>query len=118
MRANRCLSHVWRERALRPRTTAAHWVEVFEAAGIPAGPINTMDKVFADPQVQHIGMAAPLKTKLFGDTKFVASPLNFHGMPRKLRCETPEPGQHTEEVLNWIGISKDEQATLKAAGAI
>ena len=66
---------------------------------------------------QH-GMAASLKTKLFGDTKFVASPLNFHGMQRKLRCETPEPGQHTEEVLNWIGISKDEQATLKAAGAI
>ena len=97
---------------------AAHWVEVFEAAGIPAGPINTMDKVFADPQVQHIGMAAPLKTKLFGDTQFVASPLNFHGMPRKLRCETPEPGQHTAEVLNWIGVSKDEQAKLKAAGAI
>jgi crotonobetainyl-CoA:carnitine CoA-transferase CaiB-like acyl-CoA transferase len=98
--------------------TAAHWTEVFEAAGIPAGPINTMDKVFADPQVQHIGMAAPLKTKLFGDTKFVASPVNFHGMPRKLRCETPEPGQHTEEILNWVGVSKDEQAKLKAAGAI
>jgi crotonobetainyl-CoA:carnitine CoA-transferase CaiB-like acyl-CoA transferase len=74
--------------------------------------------ISADPQVQHIGMAAPLKTQLFGDTRFVASPLNFQGMPRKLRSETPEPGQHTQEVLTWIGISKDEQAKLKAAGAM
>ena len=98
--------------------TAAHWTEVFEAAGIPAGPINTMDKVFADPQVKHIGMAAALKTTLFGDTHFVASPLNFQGMPKKLRCETPTPGQHTTDVLNWIGVSADEQSKLKAAGAI
>ena len=48
---------------------------VFEAAGIPAGPINTIDKVFADPQVQHLGIATPIATPLFGDTRFVAHPL-------------------------------------------
>jgi formyl-CoA transferase len=77
-----------------------------------------MDKVFADPQVKHIGMAAALKTTLFGDTHFVASPLNFQGVPKKLRCETPTPGQHTTDVLNWIGVPADEQSKLKAAGAI
>ena len=74
--------------------------------------------VFADPQVQHIGMAAPLTTEVFGNIKFVDLPLNFEGLPRKLRCEFPEPRHHTEEVLNWIGLSKDEQARLKAASAI
>jgi crotonobetainyl-CoA:carnitine CoA-transferase CaiB-like acyl-CoA transferase len=63
-------------------------------------------------------MAAPLKTKLFGDTKFVASPINFQGLPRKLRCETPEPGQHNVDVLNWLGYSQEQQAKLKAAGAM
>ena len=46
---------------------SAHWVEKFEEAGIPAGPINTIDKVFADPQVQHLGMDTPVHSPLFGN---------------------------------------------------
>ena len=48
-----------RDHAHKP---AAHWVELFEEAGVPCGPINTIDQVFADPQVQHLGMAAPVKS--------------------------------------------------------
>jgi len=95
---------------------ASYWVERFEAAGIPAGPINTIDRVFADPQVQHLGMDAPVKGTVFGDTRFVNSPLNFTGVPRGVRFPAPEAGAQTDEVLAWLGYSKEELAELRATG--
>ena len=95
---------------------SAHWVEIFEAAGIPAGPINTIDKVFDDPQVQHLGIATPISTPLYGDTRMVASPLNLAGLPRDIRSPTAEPGAHTEEILGWLGYSRDEMEQLRSAG--
>jgi formyl-CoA transferase len=93
-----------------------HWTELFERAGIPAGPINTIDKVFADPQVEHLGIAAPITTPLFGATRMVASAINFEGMPRGIRSPTPEPGANTSEVLAWLGYSAEEAERLGAAG--
>jgi formyl-CoA transferase len=95
---------------------AAYWWEAFEAAGIPAGPINTIDKVFADPQVQHLRIGVPFKTPLHGDTRLVASPVNFDGLPREIRSPTPEAGEHTDEILGWIGCTRDEIDSLRAAG--
>lgn len=97
---------------------AAHWVGLFEAAGIPAGPINTIDKVFADPQVQHLEIGTPVHSPLFGDTRMVASPLNVSGASRKIRSNTPEPGAHTDEVLRAAGYSNDEIEKLRAHGVI
>jgi crotonobetainyl-CoA:carnitine CoA-transferase CaiB-like acyl-CoA transferase len=97
---------------------ASHWLKILEAAGIPAGPINTIDKVFADPQVQHLGIGAPITTPLFGETRLVASALNFHGLPREIRSATPEPGQHTDEVLQWLGYSREEMQKLRVAGVV
>ena len=97
---------------------SSHWVELFEAAGIPAGPINTIDKVFADPQVQHLGMGTPVHSPLFGDTRFVASPLNVSGASRNIRSNTPEPGAHTDEVLRAAGYSIEEIEKLRAGGVI
>jgi crotonobetainyl-CoA:carnitine CoA-transferase CaiB-like acyl-CoA transferase len=102
--------------AITRQRPASHWVAVFEAAGIPAGPINTIDKVFADPQVQHLGIAAPITTPLFGDTRLVGSALNFEGLPREIRSPTPEPGEHTDEVLQWLGYSREDAEKLRAAG--
>jgi formyl-CoA transferase len=95
---------------------AAHWVEVFEEAGIPAGPINTIDKVFADPQVQHLEMATPAKGTIFGDTRLVGSAINFTGAKRAIRSPAPEAGKHTDEVLGWLGYSKGEIEQLRSAG--
>jgi formyl-CoA transferase len=95
---------------------AAHWVERFEAAGIPAGPINTIDRVFADPQVRHLGMDTPVRSPLFGDTRLVSSPINFTGVSRGIRSPAPEAGAHTDEVLAWLGYSKGEMERLRAAG--
>jgi formyl-CoA transferase len=95
---------------------ASHWLKILEAAGIPAGPINTIDKVFADPQVQHLGIAAPIHVPLFGDTRLVGSAINFDGLAREIRSPTPEPGEHTDEVLQWLGYSREEAAKLRATG--
>ena len=97
---------------------SAHWVDLFEAAGIPAGPINTIDKVFADPQVQHLGMGTPVHSPLFGDTRMVASPLNVSGASRNIRSTTPEPGAHTDEVLRAAGYPNEAIEKLRASGAI
>jgi len=79
----------------RERTTE-DWVGRLELAGIPCGPIYRMDEVFADPQVQHLGLAAPVAHPERGDTHLVASPLNFDGLTKTIRStaaiEAPEGG--------------------------
>jgi crotonobetainyl-CoA:carnitine CoA-transferase CaiB-like acyl-CoA transferase len=95
-----------------------HWVELFEAAGVPCGPINTIDKVFADPQVQHLGIATPVKSATLGDIKLVASPINLTGVSKKIRTATAEAGAHTEEVLGSVGYTKEELQQLRANGVI
>jgi formyl-CoA transferase len=107
---NKAISEITRQKP------AAHWVERFEAAGIPAGPINTIDKVFADPQVQHLGIASPVSTKIFGETHMVGSPVNFTDARRAIRFPAGEPGAQTDEVMAWLGYSEKEIAELRAAG--
>jgi formyl-CoA transferase len=97
---------------------SAHWLERLDEAGIPAGPINTIDKVFADPQVQHLGMAAPVKGGHLGDTKVVGSPLNFSGIKKQIRRPTPEAGEHNNEVLQWLGYAQQEIDRLRGLGVI
>ncbi len=62
-----------------------HWIELFEANGIPCGPINTIDQVFADPQVKHLGMATTMKSPYVGETEVVASAINISGFSKAIR---------------------------------
>ncbi|HET8997770.1 MAG TPA: CoA transferase, partial [Acetobacteraceae bacterium] len=95
-----------------------HWIELFEAAGCPCGPINTIDKVFADPQVKHLGMARAMHSPVLGDTQVVSSAINISGFSKDIRSPTPEAGQHTDEVLSAVGYSADEIADMRKKGAI
>ncbi|MDB5865668.1 MAG: CoA transferase [Betaproteobacteria bacterium] len=97
---------------------SAHWVELFEEAGVPCGPINSIDQVFADPQVQHLGIAAPVTSRKKGDFHLVASPINLEGVPKKIRSATPEAGEHTTEILRSIGYGDTEIEKMRAAGVI
>lgn len=99
--------------AVTKTQTGEYWTGKFDAAGIPAGPINTIDRVFNDPQVKHVGMAAPVDSPLFGKTHYVANPLNMTGSTRDIRMCAPEPGQHSDEVLAWLGMSAEEIAALR-----
>ena len=97
---------------------AAHWVELFEEAGVPCGPIYSIDQMFADPQVKHLGMAAPVKSPKHGDLHVVANPINMEGLPRKVYNAVAEAGQHTDEVLGSVGYTKAEIDKLRASGVV
>ncbi|MGH8735653.1 MAG: CaiB/BaiF CoA transferase family protein, partial [Burkholderiales bacterium] len=90
----RILSEVMLKRSMR------NWLAALEAAGVPCGPINTIDKVFADPQVQHLGIAQPIDHPKYGPQKVVGQPIHLsrYPQPEKLK-HTPEPGEHTDEIL-------------------
>ncbi len=93
-----------------------YWVETLEAVGVPCGPIYTIDQVFADPQVQHLGIDLPV-TRPDGPTMHVvASPLNFDGAPKTIRSPTEVAGVHTVEVLTELGYSADEIAEMNRKG--
>jgi formyl-CoA transferase len=100
--------------------SAEHWINVFDEAGIPCGPIYTIDQVFADPQVKHLGMATPMQRSAAagGEAEVVASPLNFSGLSRAIRLPTPEAGDHTDEVLRSVGYAEPEIAALRAKGIV
>ncbi len=62
-----------------------HWIELFEANGIPCGPIYSIDQVFADPQVKHLGMATKMNSPYVGETEVVASAINISGFSKAIR---------------------------------
>ncbi len=97
---------------------AAYWIELFEGAGIPCGPINTIDQVFADPQVRHLGLARPVRHPVLGDIELVSSPINMSGYSRDIRTPTPEADADTAEVLRSVGYSDADIAAMRAKGAI
>jgi formyl-CoA transferase len=97
---------------------SAHWLARLEPAGIPAGPINTMDQVFADPQVQHLKMAQPVHHPRLGPQQLVGTPINMAGIEDAIRLPTPDGGQHTEEVLAALGYDAASIAALKAKGVV
>ena len=88
--------------------TVDHWVALFAAAGVPSGPINTVDRVFEDPQVRHRQMLRDIPHPLGGDLKQVASPLNFRNAPLAYDRAPPLLGQHSEEVLDMLGLKESQ----------
>ncbi|WP_426955801.1 CaiB/BaiF CoA transferase family protein [Muricoccus radiodurans] len=91
-----------------------HWVEVLDGAGIPCGRINTIDQVFADPQVQHLGLAQPVTHPRLGEQQLVGTAINMAGVPDAIRMPTPDPGQHTDEILAEMGYDEAAVAALRA----
>jgi formyl-CoA transferase len=97
---------------------SAHWVALLEEVGIPCGPIYSIDQAFADPQVEHLGVAAPVDHPRLGPTHMVASPLNISGADKTLRGAAPIRPDHTDAVLAGVGYSGDEIVDMRAAGVI
>ena len=94
--------------------TTAEWIAALEAGGVPCGPINRMDQVFADPQVQARGMRIGLPHPLAGTVPLVANPIRLSGSPTSYRHAPPLLGQHTGEVLSeWLGIDAAALAALQ-----
>ena len=100
------------------RKTTAEWTEILNRAGIPSGPIYSMDQVFADPQVKHLGVAAEVQSKRLGKFKIINQPVKLSRTPAKLVTATPERGEHTDEVLREAGYDDAAIADLRKNGII
>jgi len=99
--------------------TTAQWIELLEKAGVPCGPINDLQQVFADPQVQARGLRLDLPNALGSSTPQVASPLRLSATPVAYRSAPPLLGQHTEALLQrLLGMSETQIAELREAGVI
>ena len=100
------------------RTTHA-WVEALEAAGVPCGPINRIDEVFADPHVRARGVRVTMEHGRAGTVDLVGNPIRMSATPVAYRRAPPALGEHTDEVLaDWLGLSRDAAAALRASGVV
>jgi len=85
------------------RKPSADWLAKLEKAGVPAGPIYRVDEVFADPQVEHLGMAVPLQHPRRGAIAVVGQPITLSRTPASVVSTLPEAGEHSTEILREAG---------------
>jgi crotonobetainyl-CoA:carnitine CoA-transferase CaiB-like acyl-CoA transferase len=89
------------------------WVKEFNAAGVPCGPIYSIDQVFADAQVRHLGMAQHVPNDENRHIQLVGQPFTLSRTPSRMAARPPEFGEQTEDVLAEFGFGKDEIAELR-----
>ncbi|HJV81954.1 CaiB/BaiF CoA-transferase family protein [Noviherbaspirillum sp.] len=99
--------------------TKQQWIDALEAAGVPCGPINNLDEVFDNPQVQARAMRVDLPHPTGGEVKLVGSPIKMSETPPRYDMPPPMLGQHTQEVLgDMLGQSAEQIAALREKGVI
>ena len=119
-------SRVKHREALIPQLTAAfrsrpaqHWIDAALAAGIPAGPINSVGEALADPQVRARGLVQTLTLGDGSAAPMVGPVAQLSGEPSGIRLAPPTLGQHTEEVLRGrLGLDADNIADLRQRGVV
>ncbi len=103
--------------ALSERTTS-EWVDALNDVGVPAGPVNDMAQTFADPQVQHLGVASPVVHPVAGGIEVIRNATTLEGVPDAIRRPSPLAGEHTEQILAQFGFSPDEVQQLSTQGVV
>ena len=109
-RVNAAVGEVFRTR------TTAEWTERLLKAGVPCGPIHTVDRMFDDPQVRHLRMARPMRHPDLGDIAVVGLPMQFSRHPRDEGPMDPAPnqGEQTNAILGELGYGPERIAQLRA----
>jgi crotonobetainyl-CoA:carnitine CoA-transferase CaiB-like acyl-CoA transferase len=101
------------------RRSVSHWVATLEAADVPVSPVNTMDAVFANPQVRHRGLRTTVPHPTAGPIDLIANPIRYPHAPATTYTAPPLLGEHTDEILtDVLGKTPEEIARLRTSGAI
>jgi crotonobetainyl-CoA:carnitine CoA-transferase CaiB-like acyl-CoA transferase len=103
---------------LTSRIASADLVARLNKAGVACGPINSIDKVFADPQVQQFGMVREAPHPRLGSLPLLSSPLVLSAAEPVMDRAAPEKGEHTDEIMRAAGFGDAEIAALRQAGAV
>ncbi len=98
--------------------STATWIDRFNDAGVPCGPIYKIDEVFADPQVEALSLAQSLISKELGELNFVRQPITLSRTPSSFVSAPPEAGEHTDEVLSQLGYSTADIDELRTRGVV
>ncbi len=105
--------------ALLSQRTAAEWTPSIMEAGVPAGPVYTLDQVFSDPHVRATGMVETFAHAKLGEVETMSNPLRLSAMgPKTVRTPPPRLGEHSRETLRAFGFGTEEIEALVTAGAI
>ena len=105
------------EETLSQQTTG-HWMELFDQAGVVAGPIYNMEQVYQDPQVQARDMLVDLEDPELGTLHNIGIPVKLSETPGRIRHRAPALGEHSIEILKEFGFSSDEVDNLIQAGVV
>lgn len=103
---------------LMQQHSVERWCELAQHEGFPCGPINTIDRVFRDPQVRAREMQIQMDSPSYGSLDLVASPMRLSASPVSYRLAPPSLGQDTQDVLRELHYSDDEISTLRDSGVI
>ena len=98
--------------------TTGALVERLNEAGIPCGPIYSIDQTFADPQVRHLGIAQSVESPALGTINLVGQPFTLSRTPSRLACSAPEYGEHTDAILGELGYSANDISRFRQSGTI
>ena len=100
------------------RHTTAEVMAKLDAVGVPAGPIHTVDQVFADPQTLHLGLKQQVSHPTIGDLSLPGVPYRLSRTPCETRLPPPLLGEHTDAILAELGYAADDIARLREHGAV
>jgi crotonobetainyl-CoA:carnitine CoA-transferase CaiB-like acyl-CoA transferase len=98
--------------------SSAAWIDILNQAGVACGPIYTLDQVFADPQVQMLGMAQPVEHPRLGRMELVGQGVKLARTPARLRSAAPEHGEHSREILEEFGYDSAAIQDLQRRGIV
>jgi len=99
-------------KALASRTTG-EWIGILTEAEVPCGPIYSIDQMFDDPQVRHIGAAVSVKSAKLGEIRIVNQAVGLSRTPARIATAPPELGEHTAEVLKDLGYNETQIEELR-----